>query len=131
MRAHDILEGLIGTEFAEIEQLVVEQCTGSLAAATGDLEALAHRRVSNTLANLRADLEAFRVGWTAPRPERWHQRHPLIFGVLMLIFGAIITQSGNWLFSHSTTHEDPPVKEIKPAPSTSPSPRTQSSAAAE
>jgi hypothetical protein len=42
--------------------------------------------------NLRNRLAAYRVGWTAPAPERWIERHPVVYAAALASAGAILGQ---------------------------------------
>lgn len=42
-------------------------------------------------ADLRRELEAYKKGWTAPKPKRWDELNPTAYAIALLIVGALIT----------------------------------------
>ena len=47
-------------------------------------------RLDKTAAVLRLELQSFDEGWTSPVPERWTNRHPALYAVLLLICGSLL-----------------------------------------
>ena len=59
-------------------------------AETGGAKQAIDERLDKTAAVLRLELESFDEGWTSPVPERWTNRHPALYAVLLLICGSLL-----------------------------------------
>lgn len=47
--------------------------------------------------SLRDRISAYQEGWTAPRPKKWNERHPIAFAVFMALAGASLAIAGRAL----------------------------------
>jgi hypothetical protein len=47
--------------------------------------------------SLRDRVAAYREGWTAPRPKKWNERHPIAFAAAMALAGAGLAIAGRAL----------------------------------
>lgn len=47
--------------------------------------------------SLRDRVAAYREGWTAPRPKKWNERHPIVFAAIMALAGACLAIAGRAL----------------------------------
>lgn len=61
-------------------------------------EALAAPALGNLRAELHARLADFREGWTAPRASTWRERNAVLYALLLLIAGAVISEGVKRLF---------------------------------
>jgi hypothetical protein len=52
----------------------------------------ADQEMGRLAGRLRAQLEEYRDGWTAPVPKPWKDRQPLAYAILLLAAGAAIGQ---------------------------------------
>lgn len=57
---------------------------------TSSVSSAVDERLANTGARLRAQLEEFREGWTAPVPKMWKDRHPFWYALMLIVIGALI-----------------------------------------
>lgn len=60
-------------------------------------KAAAAALVEKEAEGLREELAAFEGGWTAPIPKKWSERRPVLYAMLLLFAGAVIT-SIFWAF---------------------------------
>lgn len=51
--------------------------------------------VDNLGANLPRQFSAFRDGWTSPRSRPWHERHAVLYAILLLVAGALVEPVGS------------------------------------
>jgi hypothetical protein len=56
---------------------------GNAAKAVGAL-------LDDVAGRLREQLDAFREGWTAPRPKKWSERYPFVYAVFLLLIGSAV-----------------------------------------
>ncbi len=47
--------------------------------------------------SLRDRVSAYQEGWTAPRPKKWNERHPIAFATVMALAGAGLAIAGRAL----------------------------------
>lgn len=73
-----------------------------MAAPPGDMDGGAMRAVRGLLdaaaQGLLGQVDSFGDGWTAPRPKKWNERHPVAFAVIMAIMGAALALAGRAAF---------------------------------
>ncbi len=58
---------------------------------TASIAKAVEERLAEAGAQLRAQLQDFQQGWTAPVHKPWKERHPILYPIAMLILGALIT----------------------------------------
>jgi hypothetical protein len=72
------------------------EAVGPAIKLAGCEEGSGRREVDRWLAavavDLRAQLKDFNDGWTSPEPKGWHERHPIIYAIGLLIVGVAIGQ---------------------------------------
>lgn len=64
-------------------------------AKEGAVNRVALEMIDTVSTNLRADFLAFKDGWTSPRPKPWRERNAVTYAILLIVFGAIVTQIFN------------------------------------
>jgi hypothetical protein len=79
------LELHIANAPAYLEQSFTLANSGASATEAG------HALIAGRSGDLRAQLHEFRDGWTAPVPEAWDQRHRVVYAVILLVAGAILS----------------------------------------
>ena len=89
-KALDALSDAIHSEFADVEAMVIGQSQGSMIKIPAQGLSLANRLVSNTISALIAEVEAYRVGWSSPAPEKFTERHPVLWPLILLLIGTLI-----------------------------------------
>lgn len=63
----------------------------------GSVRAIAEKHLQKRRATLHFRLQTFCDGWTAPRPERWIERHPVWWGLITAALGAGLSEVVQWL----------------------------------
>lgn len=53
--------------------------------------------IEEATTSLRDRVLAYQEGWTAPRPKKWNERHPLAFAAVMALAGAGLAIAGRAL----------------------------------
>jgi hypothetical protein len=64
-------------------------------------------------------VDDYAEGWTSPKGKRWHERHPALYGMAMMIVGAIITAAAGLLvvaLKAPPGHTPQPVATVSPPP---------------
>lgn len=88
--ALDALSELIHSEFANVEKMAIGQCQGTSIRVPDQMRAHAKGLISNTLSALVAEIEAYRVGWSSPKPEKFTERHPVLWPIMLILIGATL-----------------------------------------
>ena len=84
--------------FAEVDEVLKHQLHQGPEIITrhlsseGSSRAIAEKHLRERWAALQFRLHAFRDGWTAPRSERWIERHPVWWGLITAAVGAALSE---------------------------------------
>lgn len=57
---------------------------------TGSGKRVFDERLSEAFNELHTQLRDFADGWTAPNAKGWHERHPVLYALLMVLAGALL-----------------------------------------
>lgn len=83
-QAHDLLEELVQTQFVDVPEMAREMM---LRGSMDDGEII--HRFDHDISNAVAEIQAHSV-WTAPRPARWHELHPIGLAIITALFGVAL-----------------------------------------
>ncbi|GAA4643963.1 hypothetical protein GCM10023115_19230 [Pontixanthobacter gangjinensis] len=85
LNTHDEFEKMIGNIFADIG----EELAQSMWRGENDLNPEYLRRLDLSLSQSKVEVQAHKIGWTAPKAEKWHELHPLWFTTLTSTISAV------------------------------------------
>ncbi|RYY05025.1 MAG: hypothetical protein EON55_29010 [Alphaproteobacteria bacterium] len=66
------------------------RASGQRGGAEGGAMVAVRERLDEAAVALQDQVTGFADGWTAPRPRKWNERHPIAFAVTMAVIGAAL-----------------------------------------
>ena len=118
-KALDALSEIIETEFADVEAAIIYQCEGTQFKVPDPMRDQAKKTLATTIAGLIAELEAYRVGWSSPKPEKFTERHPVLWPIILILIGTVIGLLADPVKDGIIAPSDAPVV-TQPTPANSP-----------
>ena len=83
----DILIQLLKIEFSSVPKDICEMSQMKV----DQYLVAAEQEIASIKSVLEGRIVAFKGGWTSPKPQGWHNRHPIFYAIALLLIGAIFS----------------------------------------